>query len=549
MKDAAVQEEKENVAALPAPSWALDALCQVGEIAYRWNLHDDQMSWWSHGLAFGDFAWPDRGHQMMSRIHPNDVPRRMEALTQHFQELDLYECEYRLRMNDGTFVWILDRGRMQGSYLTGLMRVISTQKEAEEDRLEAQLRDPLTQLISVRRFIEEIERFVRLRRAQDNLSGLMIIDYARSDLVSDTSLMDKALAVLGAALDRIMAPLDAATRLEHCRFALLIASADRQRIEEYARALAQAVGELATTVSLPQPLWKIRFGSSLFPGELHRPEDIINAAQTALQKARSRHLDHVHNMPAISAHYLMATTHAAALRQARSDDHLCLFYQPIVRANDYSICLYESLLRQRGTKGEIVNAARLIPDLELLGDMRWLDCHVLDLATSTLLARSDLTLSINISGLTVGDANWARALRFNLQRRPDIARRLIVEITETTAVDDAEETLRFIRLLRHLGCRVAIDDFGAGFTSFRQLRGLPVDMVKIDGEFIRDLETNTDHQLFIRHLATLARELSFVTIAEFVETPRQAALLQQAGIDYLQGYFFGGPQALASGGG
>ena len=122
-----------------------------------------------------------------------------------------------------------------------------------------------------------------------------------------------------------------------------------------------------------------------------------------------------------------------------------------------------------------------------------------------------------------------------------MARRLIVEITETAALEDIEETQRFIQAVRDVGARVALDDFGAGYTSFRQLKNSTVDSVKIDGSFIRNLPNHADNQLFVRNLVSIAEAFSLEAVAECVETPEEAAMLMDLGVPLMQGWHFGRP--------
>ncbi|MGD9868952.1 MAG: EAL domain-containing protein, partial [Hyphomicrobiales bacterium] len=150
-------------------------------------------------------------------------------------------------------------------------------------------------------------------------------------------------------------------------------------------------------------------------------------------------------------------------------------------------------------------------------------------------------LAVNISGLTTTDPVWLRTLKSLLQGRPDLAKRLVLEITETAALQDIEETARFLGEIRGLGCRVALDDFGAGFTSFRHLQALTFDIVKIDGAFIRQLHDNPEQQLFVRNLVGLAEAFGLETVAECVETGEDAAFLANEGVQFLQGYYFGRP--------
>jgi EAL domain-containing protein (putative c-di-GMP-specific phosphodiesterase class I) len=123
-----------------------------------------------------------------------------------------------------------------------------------------------------------------------------------------------------------------------------------------------------------------------------------------------------------------------------------------------------------------------------------------------------------------------------------LGQRLIIEITETAALDDIEESANFVTTVRELGCRVALDDFGAGYTTFRHLKALTVDVVKIDGSFVRGISSSNENQLFIRNLLNLTRSFGLTTVAECVENEKDANYLRAEGIDLLQGHEFGKPK-------
>jgi EAL domain-containing protein (putative c-di-GMP-specific phosphodiesterase class I) len=166
---------------------------------------------------------------------------------------------------------------------------------------------------------------------------------------------------------------------------------------------------------------------------------------------------------------------------------------------------------------------------------------VLEKAIDEVSAHPGICLGFNISGLTATDRAWLRGATALLQGRPEIASRLVVEITETAALHDIEESAGFVATLRDMGCRIALDDFGAGFTSLRHLQALAVDTVKIDGSFVRNLPQNPGNQVFLRHLVGLAKGLNLLTVAECVETEEEAVLLRREGVNFLQGYYYGVP--------
>ena len=174
--------------------------------------------------------------------------------------------------------------------------------------------------------------------------------------------------------------------------------------------------------------------------------------------------------------------------------------------------------------------------------IRPVDRLVLDLAINEVSRYPDARLTLNVSGLTTSDRSWLRKAVVMLRGRPEIAERLIVEITETAGLEDVEACSHFVSTLRDLGCQVALDDFGAGYTSFRHLKQLAVNMIKIDGAFVRNIGENPDNLAFVRTLIDLARTFNLQTVAECVETLEEAETMRNEGVDFLQGYAFGAPQ-------
>ena len=231
----------------------------------------------------------------------------------------------------------------------------------------------------------------------------------------------------------------------------------------------------------------------------------------------------------------------AALKAALSQDRLFFAFQPVVCAATGGVDYFECLLRMRDEAGEIVSGSEFITTVEHLGLIGLVDRFVLEKTIQELGSHPEVRLGFNVSGLTACDRPWLRSLMSALRNRPDLARRLVVEITETAALYDLDETARFVDTLRHAGCRVALDDFGAGHTSLRHLQTLAVDIVKIDGSFVRNLADNPENRVFLRHLLGLTKGFGLSTVAECVESQEDAALLRAEGVGYLQGYHIGPP--------
>ncbi len=234
------------------------------------------------------------------------------------------------------------------------------------------------------------------------------------------------------------------------------------------------------------------------------------------------------------------------ITSALNEHRLIFAYQPIVGAQSRRPEHYECLLRLSRKDGTIAAAGEFIPAAETLGLVRLVDRRALEMAVAQLYAHEDIKLSINVSGTTAGDQSWLQSFINYVRENREVAERMTVELTETAALHGFEENSRFVSRLRDMGCRVAIDDFGAGYTSFRNLHNLRVDMVKIDGDYIKNLSQSPDNQLFVRTLVDLAKNFNLETVAEWVGSEEDAKLLAEFGVDQFQGFYFGEPDITPS---
>ena len=234
-------------------------------------------------------------------------------------------------------------------------------------------------------------------------------------------------------------------------------------------------------------------------------------------------------------------TIADEIMDALKHDRLKLAYQPIVSAQTRRVSHYECLLRMMRPDGQMVTAGYFVPAAEQMGIVQLIDRFALETTIAKLKAHKDVTLAVNVSGTAADDPAWLQRFVDHVRDNSDVAGRLIVELTETAALHLFEENAGFVSQLRALKVRVAIDDFGAGYTSFRNLQMLHVDTVKIDGSYVKNLQENPENQVFVRTLVGLAKNLGMKTVAEWVGSDADAALLQSFGVDYFQGFHFGEP--------
>ena len=230
------------------------------------------------------------------------------------------------------------------------------------------------------------------------------------------------------------------------------------------------------------------------------------------------------------------------LLKAFKEKRLRLAYQPVIESKTGKTLHYEALLRLVNTNGKISSAGALIPVAEKMGLIDIIDTLVTDMVVEELRRAPNVVLALNVSNWTTENAGWLDHITQLVRETPDIASRLIIEITETAMHRDLRGTAFFVASLQALGCQVALDDFGSGYTSFRQLKALSVDMVKIDGVFVKDLAHNADNRFFVKTLLDFAQGFGLHTVAEFVETGEIAKILMEMGADAMQGYYFGKPE-------
>jgi diguanylate cyclase (GGDEF)-like protein len=421
-------------------------------------------------------------------------------------------------------------------------------RQAQQTRIERLANyDELTGHYNKSRLREAVDQIIAVSQRTRTPAAFLSVGVDNTTMINDmfgNEVADTALIEIGRRLDNCLRISDVIGRLGGDRFGIVLphcppehiaATAEKIRGTVNARPIPTARGPIYATVSI---------GSAAFPDHGLTSYDVITRAESALADAKRAGRD-------CHAHYRLTAEQRENQRRSLSisdqvrlalrEGRVLFAFQPVIRAATGEVDHYECLLRMKTPEGRIVSASEFVPVVEQLGFIRLIDRFVLDQIVAELAAYPQVRLGLNISGLTAADRPWLRALNSQLRNRADIASRLVVEITETAALYDIEESARFVSALRHAGCHVALDDFGAGHTSLRHLQSLAVDSVKIDGSFIHNLADSLDNQIFVRHLLGLARGFGFETVAEGVATAEDAAILRREGIGFLQGYYFGRP--------
>ena len=335
-------------------------------------------------------------------------------------------------------------------------------------------------------------------------------------------------------------------RLGGSRFLLVLPDTDEAGARTVADKLLAGLIHLGLVVQ-DEPL-RVggRVGIACHPTHGANAEELVSCAEIALRQAQEHPLDTVVAFNAelreqeTRTHYWLQRLHAAI-----EERRLVLHSQPVLHIGNGTVHHYEALVRMQEPDGTLVLPGEFIPAAEASGLIARIDYRVLELAFSHLAgieaAGKDISLAVNISGAHFGDDILFRWLARAFEERGVTPGHILFEITETTAVRNLLRAKAFMEPLKALGCRFALDDFGVGFTSFAHLRALPVDMVKIDGSFVRDLPTNPENRALVKAMTEVAHSLGKEVVAEYVESAEILAVLCELKVDYAQGFYIGRP--------
>jgi len=230
------------------------------------------------------------------------------------------------------------------------------------------------------------------------------------------------------------------------------------------------------------------------------------------------------------------------VEDAIARNRVLLAYQPIVQAGHPDrAAFFEGLIRVLDATGRIIPAGQFFPAVEERESGRELDCLALKMGLNALRRHKRLRLSINMSARSIGYRRWSRTLARGLKADPTLAERLILEISESSAMTVPEHVTGFMSELQGKGIAFALDNFGGCRFALRHLRDFAFDILKIDGQFVRGIHDHPDNQVLVEALVALSRPFDMFTVAERVETRDEAQWLARAGVDCLQGFYFGAP--------
>ena len=537
------------------------ALAAAGSCAYRWNIGSDELSWSPNAAmlmgALGEESIKS-GRNFASLLDPGNVTSRfgtvVRSASRDMGEGVAFRIEYMLRPQGRSApesVWLEDHGRWfagpdgKPAQVLGVVRRIDERQKREQSLRYLGNFDPLTGMMNRGRFTESLGEIIAASKSAGSSAGLLLIAIANIKSINEAygfATAEETIVTIARRLRHVLRQGDTIARFSGSKFAVLLNNCTDQDLEPVSeRFLTAARDSMIDT--LRGPVWAmLAIGGLTLPLNGKNPSEALAHAEEALNEARRTHTDRAvffRADPEREAFRISNSKAGADIIDTLKADRFCLAYQPIVDSGTGEAAMHEVLLRMRQQDNSIASASHLVPVAERLGIIRLIDDKVTSLTLEALSISPEATLTFNLSGITATDPRWFNQIIDRIAAYGSMADRLVVEITESAALQDLTQISHFIDRLKELGCRVAIDDFGAGYTSFRNLRDLNVDLVKLDGGFCMGLVQNRDNQFFVRTLLDLARRAGLKTVAEWVESEEDAALLREWGADYMQGFLFG----------
>lgn len=462
-------------------------------------------------------------------------------------------CEYRIKTSVGTHAWVEDRASVivddSGAVVRtiGLIRFVTQRKERENRLLHLATYDDLTGHLNRSRLQAHLAGVMEKHWADKRTGGFLIAGIDNLGSLNQNfgfDVADKVIIEVGKRFQEILGPEDVLGRVSGNKFGIIIDNCSSDALIGRVNTLRNAARNTVIYTKAGPVSVTTSVGVVSLPYGCNNAKDALARAEEALSSAKTNGREKVHfyepSEKTESARRLKLAV-ADRIMSALDDGRVTLHYQPIICTETGEPGFYECLIRLTDKGGEIIPAGEFIPVAEELGLIRTLDRLVVEIALETLQTLPDVHLAINVSGITATDPTWFEEVIDLIEDHRELASRLTVEITETVALQEIAELSNFLSSLRDLGCRIAIDDFGAGYTSYRNLQSLDVDVVKIDGSFVKGIVDCEDSQFFVKALIDLAQKFRLETVAEWVETQAEVDFLKGLGVEYLQGFYLGKP--------
>ncbi|NMC13498.1 MAG: EAL domain-containing protein [Chloroflexi bacterium] len=525
---------------------------------WDWDLRTNQVYFsprWQTMLGYDEGEIGYSPEDWFKLIHPEDIDRFKADVNSHLTGKTInLKSEYRILQKNGTYCWVLCRGLAirngdhQAYRMAGSMTDITETKTAEASLLYNALHDSLTNLPNRTLFMDRLGRAIdRTRRKPGYLAAALLLDLDRFKVINDSlghALGDQFLIATSQRLQNCLRPTDTVARFGGDEFVILLD--DINQASDATRAAERILEEISLPVEIRghQVVTTASIGIALTSTGYSNPDEMMRDADTAMYRAKAggkaRHEVFDKKM---HRQILAIMQREAELRRAIDQKELEVQYQPIISLNDGTIVGCEALLRWNHPNLGVLNPNDFIQIAEETGLIVSIGKWVLKTACSE--AREWLNtidqnffVSINLSSRQFLDNTLQETIRIALEESQLPASSLYLEVTESAAMHDIEMTSRILRQVSDTGVKIAIDDFGRGYSALGYLTQFPVDTIKIDRSFIQDIGINERISTITTAMIMMAHVMHMRVIAEGVETEDQLAFLFPLQCEMVQGFRF-----------
>jgi diguanylate cyclase (GGDEF)-like protein/PAS domain S-box-containing protein len=528
---------------------------------WDWNLKTNEIFFsirWKSMLALEDSEIGDSPEEWLNRVHPEDIDRVKAQIASHLEGLTPhFVSEHRILHKDGNYRWVLSRGiairdaEGRASRVAGSQIDITDRRTAEERWQHDAFQDELTGLPSRALFIDHLGLSIwRTKRPGEYSFAVLFLGVDRFKLVNDSlghMTGDELLIAIARRLKACLRPGATVSRFGGDEFAILLD--DVQDVSNATRVADRIQKKLAAPFNLrgQEVFLTASIGIALEGAENERPEDVLLNAGMAMHRAKA------HGRACYERFAVGMRADAVALlqlegnlRRATERREFRLYFQPIASLEDGAITGAETLLRWQHPQRGLISPAEFVPLTEETGMIVVIGEWALRTACAQARAwhaagHSDLRVTVNFSARQFEHPNFARLIRTVLKETGLAASALELEITESIAMKNVHCSGTTLSELSAHGIHISLDDFGTGFSSLRYLTRFPINTLKIDQTFVRDLTHDPADAAITAAVITMAHTLKLKVIAEGVETEEQLAFLCSRRCDEIQGYLFSRP--------
>ena len=532
--------------------------CSAADAAiYDWTLADDKIEWSDNTptvLGIEGFGSLMTGVDLQSCLDERFKDIVDTAMANSLVSAQPFQIEYVLNFSPGNSIWVEDCGiclrdsQGNAARIIGTMRNVSDRKRLEERLVYLASYDELTGQLNRVALKDTLDEVVHRAHDAGASAAFLVVAIDHLAIINEDYGYDVADEVILAVAQRIAEIVDSGDVIGRAggnKFGVILSRSDADHACDIAQRILDAMRDSVVRTSTGSISATVSIGAVVIPECAEGASEALARAEEALSQVKQVGRDSFRLYEPSPRKETLRRQNISMANQiisALEENRILVAYQPIVCAQTGETVIHECLARMTLPNGELLSALEWIPTAERLGLIRQIDRRVAEIAIGVLNEVHDVSLALNVSALTASDGEWLNSFLQLVSQAPQAASRLTVELTETLALTDLEESSRFISRLRQAGCQVAIDDFGAGYTSFKNLQQLNIDLVKIDGSFVTKLKDNEENQLFIKTLLSLANNFNVATVAEWVTDEADAEILRGFGVNYLQGFLFSPPQ-------